>query len=93
MLFRSSSRLYCNESYSCYLTEQELSDVEIKLYGPRFWYGQTVAGETYGSLKVILYNEVLFETQVYFADSSAESVLEKPWFQKWLDFLFRGRER
>lgn len=90
---KPSSRLYCNESYSCYLTEQELSDVEIKLYGPRFWYGQTVAGETYGSLKVILYNEVLFETQVCFADNSAESVLEKTWFQKWLDFLFRGRER
>lgn len=89
---KAHSRLYCNESFSCYLTEKELSEVEIKLYGPRFWYGQTIAGDRYGALQIRLKNNVLFETPVYFGDNSTEIASEKTLFQKMMNILFRGRE-
>lgn len=90
---KSTSRLYCNESFSMWLTPEEQEELCINLCGPRFWYGATQAGETYGSMQIRLGDQVVFETPVYFADSSAASVPEPSFLQKWMNFLFRRRER
>lgn len=89
---KSRSRLYCNESFSIWLTPEEKEQLCITLCGPRFWYGAVRAGEAYGSLQIQLGDQVLFETSVYFADTSAEIIPEPSFFQKWMNFLFRRRE-
>ena len=90
---KSRSRLYCSESFSCYLTEREFSDLEIHLLGPRLYYGEIEAGQPYGKLAITLKDNVLFETPVYFADNSMELLPKRNWFQKCMDYLFRSRER
>lgn len=70
---KSTSRLYCNESFSTWLTEAELNQISITLCGPRFVYGSVWAGSQYGSLQVRLNRKLLFETPVYFAQTSLET--------------------
>ena len=70
---KDASRLYCNESFSVWLTETELDQITVALCGPRFVYGSVWAGKWYGSLQVRLNQKILFETPVYFAQTSQET--------------------
>ena len=70
---KTASRLYCNESFSAWLTDAELDQISITLCGPRFVYGAVWAGKWYGSLQVRLNQKILFETPVYFAQTSQET--------------------
>ena len=89
---KTRSRLYCNESVSFWLTEEEYADTRVALCGPRFWYGATRAGEPYGSLQIRLDREVLWETPVYFADQSEEIPYDPGLWKQFLTLLFRRRE-
>lgn len=70
---KTASRLYCNESFSAWLTDAELDQISITLCGPRFVYGAVWAGKQFGSLQVRLNRKILFETPVYFAQTSLET--------------------
>lgn len=70
---KDASRLYCNESFSAWLTDAELGQISITLCGPRFVYGAVWAGKQFGSLQVRLNRKILFETPVYFAQTSLET--------------------
>ncbi len=70
---KTASRLYCNESFSAWLTNAELDQISITLCGPRFVYGAVWAGKQFGSLQVRLNRKILFETPVYFAQTSLET--------------------
>jgi len=86
------SRLYCNESFSCALTQEQQAQLSIRLYGPRLVYGSVEAGGHYGTLRAELAGETLFETSVYFADTSKETVTENRFISRLFDFIFRRRE-
>jgi len=89
---KTRSRLYCNESVSFWLTEEEYGNIRVVLCGPRFWYGATRAGDPYGTLQIRLDREVLWETPVYFADNSEELPYEPGLLERFLTILFRRRE-
>lgn len=89
---KNASRLYCNESFSCALTQEQQAQLSIRLYGPRFVYGSVEAGSYYGTLCVELAGETLFETPVYFADTSKEKTTENGFISRLIDFIIRRRE-
>lgn len=89
---KQTSRLYCNESFSCFLTAQQQARVTIRLCGARFCYGAVAAGQQYGELQVVLDERVLFETPVYFAENSKEIEIKATFFSRIFDFIFRSRE-
>ena len=89
---KAFSRLYCNESASIWLTEEERSNLQIVLCGPRFWYGGTRAGAPYGTVQIRLDREVLWEETVYFADHSEELQPKPSGLERLLTRLFRRRE-
>ena len=89
---KAVSRLYCNESASFWLTEQEFSRIRVVLCGPRFWYGATRAGERYGTVQIRLDREVLWESPIYFADHSEELQPKPSGLERLLTILFRRRE-
>ena len=89
---KATARLYCNESFSCALTQEQQTQVSVRLYGPRFVYGSVEAGGYYGTLCVELAGETLFETSVYFADTSTEIVTERRFPSRLIDFICRRRE-
>jgi len=68
---KSASRLYCNESFSMSLRPDEKSQLQTVLCGPRFIYGGIRAGQQYGTLRIMLQNQILFETPVYYGDTIA----------------------
>lgn len=88
---RKVSRLYTNESFSVWLTEEQRQRMTISVCGPRFWYGATQAGQRYGTLQIRLDGQVLFETPVYFSENTREITPEPSRFSRWIDFLFRRR--
>ena len=89
---KDRSRLYCNESFSFWLTEAEKQNLKTILCGPRFCYGTVCAGTPYGSIQVRLGHTILFETPVYFADHSREIEPENGRFKRWMNFIIRRRE-
>lgn len=89
---KTNSRLYCNESATFWLTEEEYANIRVALCGPRFWYGATRAGDPYGTLQIRLNREVLWETPLYFADQSDELHYEPGLWERFLTLLFRRRE-
>lgn len=89
---KDHSRLYCNESFSVWLTDAEIQRLKTVLYGPRFYYGTVCAGARYGTIQVRLGQMVLFETPVYFAQTSQEIEQESGRFKQWTNSIFRRRE-
>ena len=89
---KDTSRLYCNESASFWLTEAEYSNCRVELCGPRFWYGATRSGAAYGTLQVWMGREILWQSTVYFADQSEEVQPEAGFWQRLQTLLFRRRE-
>lgn len=87
----STSRLYCNDSFTYWLTADEKERVKTVLCGPRFHYGTVAAGQLYGTLQIRLNDSVLYEVPVYFAQNSAEITPEPSLLEKWMDILFRRR--
>ena len=85
------SRLYCSESATVWLTDEERSRIRLVLCGPRFHYGATRAGESYGRLQVRLNREMLWETNVYYADNSDELPYKPSIGERFLTLLFRRR--
>jgi len=86
---KKASRLYTAESFSLWMTNREREDLRIQLYGPRFWYGTVTAGETYGSVRILLGDQLLFETAVYFADTSQETPPDTTLWERFIHHLFR----
>ena len=86
---KKASRLYTAESYSLWMTKEERKHVKIELLGPRFCYGAVVAGQPYGTMRVSLYDQILFETPVYFADTSPASRQEPTLWESLIQYLFR----
>lgn len=86
---RKVSRLYTVDSFSFWLTEKEREALRIQLCGPRFWYGAVTAGQTYGTVRVLLEDRLLFETPVYFADTAKAVQPEETWLDRWIQYLFR----
>ena len=86
---KKASRLYTAESFSLWITKREREDLRIQLYGPRFWYGTVTAGETYGSVRILLGDQLLFETAVYFADTSQEAPPDTTLWERFIHHLFR----
>lgn len=84
---KKESRLYCNESFSFFLSEDEIEELDIRLVGPRFRYGSVRAGDRYGRLQVRLRGRVLWETAVYYGTTSEE--LQPP--QSWWKHIRLGR--
>ena len=89
---KNSSRLYCAESASFWLTEEDYSEVRTVLCGPRFWYGATRPGTLYGTVEIKLGREVLWKSPVYFSDISEEVQPEITGLERLLNRLFRRRE-
>ncbi|MBR5536299.1 MAG: D-alanyl-D-alanine carboxypeptidase [Clostridia bacterium] len=89
---KNTARLYCAESASLWLTEAEAEQITTVLCGPRFWYGATHAGAPYGTIRIRLGREVLWEGPVYFADQSEEVQPETTGWNRFLNILFRSRE-
>ena len=89
---KPSSRLYCNESFSLWLTQQEREQMTTVLCGPRFLYGSVFAGEQYGTLQIRLKEHILFETPVYFSQTSQETEQKISLFTVLKNYLFRRRE-
>jgi len=89
---KTSSRLYCNESFSIWLTNEELEQIRTVLYGPRFIYGTIYAGQQYGVIQVRLKQTVLFQTPVFFAHTSQETEQGTRLFGRWMNYLFRRNE-
>lgn len=89
---KTASRLYCNESFSVWLTQQEREKVTTVLCGPRFVYGTVFAGECYGNLQVRLNNCILFETPVYFSRTSLETDQSLSPLEILKNYYFRRRE-
>ncbi len=85
---RKVSRLYTAESYYGWYRLQDLEKVSVKIFGPRFWYGTVTVGEVYGRLCVLYDKEIVFETPVYFADTSGERLPEKSRWRQLMDFIF-----
>lgn len=86
---KKASRLYTAESCSLWMTAEEVKNLRIELRGPRFWYGAVTAGQHYGTIKISLEGTVLFETAVYFADTSPAAEPELTLWEKLTYFLFR----
>lgn len=86
---RKASRLYTADSFSFYMTEKECDVLQIQLCGPRFWYGATTAGQTYGTICVQLEDQLLFETTVYFADTTKAAPQKVSLLDRWIQYLFR----
>lgn len=89
---KTTSRLYCAESMSFWLTEEEYSQVRTVLCGPRFWYGATRPGALYGRIRICLGREVLWENPVFFSEYSEEIQPESTGWERLLNRLFRRRE-
>lgn len=79
---KSTSRLYCNESFSMSLRSDEISQLQTVLCGPRFAYGGVRAGQQYGMLRVMLEQQILFETPVYYGDTIPAIQPEKSLIEK-----------
>ena len=92
---KEASRLYCNESFSVWLTATEQDQITTTLCGPRFVYGSIWAGKRYGSIQVRLNKNILFETPVYFAQASRETDQSIDLFKILKNFLLgeESRER
>lgn len=86
---KKASRLYTTESCSVWMTQEEQKSVRIQLIGPRFWYGSVVAGQPYGTMRVSMNDRVIFETPVYFADTSQASGPEPSLWERLKQYLFR----
>lgn len=89
---KTSSRLYCNESFTFWLTQQEREELTLRLCGPRFVYGSVWAGEQYGILQIRLKESILLETPVYFAQTSQETEQSVGLRSLLENYLFRRRE-
>lgn len=80
------TELYVNESFSYGLTDDEAERVRTEIIGPRITYAPVMPGERYGSLRLILDGEIIFETDLYFRNSLEDP--HKPgFFEKILDVL------
>jgi len=89
---KQATRLYCNDSFSMYLTRAEKAKITSVLCGPRFQYGTVCAGAFYGSFQIRLGKTVLFETPVYFAENSREIIPETNLFSRWMKMIIRRKE-
>ncbi len=67
---KKAVHLYSNDSFSLWGRRDELDKFTVKIIGPRFWYGETVPGQRYGSLRVNLKDNTLFETALYFQEAA-----------------------
>lgn len=70
---KNSCRLYCAQSFSFALRQQEQGRLRLTLTGPRFCYGPVRAGTRYGSLQVRLDRSLLWETPVYYSENIASA--------------------
>ena len=86
---RKASRLYSAESCSLWMTKEEQEQLQIQLLGPRFWYGDVIAGQAYGTMRVSLKDHIIFETPVYFADTSRAIEPEPTLLERLIENLFR----
>ena len=84
-----ASRLYTAESYSFWATEDDVDKLEIQLCGPRFWYGAVAAGQPYGTMRISLAGQLLFETPVYFADTASTADYAPTFWERFINYLFR----
>lgn len=76
---KQESRLYVSESFSMYLTPEERTSLRYRLKGPRFWYGAVSAGDRYGTLQVCLGDRPIWETPVFFGNTSGEAPSRRIW--------------
>ena len=86
---RKVSRLYTAESYSLWATRNDVEKLKIQLCGPRFWYGAVTAGQPYGTMRISLAGQLLFETPVYFADTAKAAEYTPTLWGRLINCLFR----
>lgn len=85
---KSNCRLYCSESFSFALRQEEQNRLRMTLTGARFCYSPVYAGEQYGSLQVFLDEQLLWEAPVYFSEN-IHSVQRKSFLRRLYDFICR----
>ena len=82
---KPSCRIYCNESFSFLLRQEERQRLQITLAGPRLCYGPVEAGQRCGSLQVRLDGKKLWETPVCFAENIAEQPEQRRQLPRWME--------
>ena len=76
------------ESFSFFLSDEEMSRLRIVLEGPRFCYGRVEEGSQYGALSVYLDGARLYSTPAYFAVTVKERSQPKSGFVRFWERLF-----
>lgn len=80
--------VYSTESYTVLLHKDVQKDVTVRILGPRFVYPEQVkGGKYYGRVQVRCNNALLFESDLYYANSVPAKGIKITIWQQFLDWL------